>query len=321
MSVVTATPDGAGRLQKLLRCLAAQTIAPQIEVVVVAPSSDLAPDDEAQEGTLAGLGWVTVVPVGPIDDIDGSLAAGIRAARASVVALIEDHAYPDTDWAEALVLAHRGPWTVVGPAFRNANPASSLSWANMLMAYGAWLGGSGPGAVSSVSRHNASFKREALLAYGGELERRLVRGGGLLDDLRRRGHALYFEPRARVAHVNPSRLGSTLRLRFHSGRLDATRRVEHGSWSRGRRGLYLLGSPLIPLARLARLVPAIRSAGLHRADLVRSVPALSLALAVDATGQAAGFALGAGSSEERLRSFELDRRSHVRPGDKAILSS
>jgi hypothetical protein len=274
-----------------------------------------------ETGVLSALGVVTVVPVGQIDDIDRSLAAGIRMAHARVVAVIEDHAYPESEWAEALVAAHQGSWAVVGGEFRNANPESSLSWANMLLAYGLWLGGSKPGAVSAVSRHNASYKRDVLLSYGDDLEHRLVRGGGLLDDLRRNGHSLYFEPRARVAHVNPSRLRSTLTLRFDAGRLEAARRAEHCGWSRAKRGLFIAGSPLIPFARLARLVPALRPAAELRGDLVRSAPALALALAVDAIGQAVGFALGAGDSGERLRSFELERRSQVRPADRAILST
>jgi glycosyltransferase involved in cell wall biosynthesis len=313
LAVVTATPDGFGRLQKLLQHLAAQTIAERIELVVVAPTAELPEGDRAD-----ALNRATVVPVGPIHDVDRALAAGIRASHAPVVAIIEDHAYPSREWAEVLVDAHRGGWEVVGTAFENANPGSSLSWANMVMAYGPWLAQSPSRVVSLVSRHNSSFKRDVLLHYGDELGDRLVRGGGLLEDLSRRGCRLFFDPRARIAHVNPSKLRSTLRLRFDSGRLTAASRADHERWSPLRRAFYIAASPLIPIARLRHIVPVCATRSL-RATFVRTLPALTLALTVDALGQAVGFARGPGGSETRLRTFELDRGRQVRASDRAIL--
>ena len=193
--------------------------------MVVAPTSD-------PEGLDAdAFASLTIVPVGPITDADRSLAAGVRATHAAVVAIIEDHAYPEPEWAEALVDAHHGPWAIVGPSFENANPASSFSWANMFIAYGRWVRARESGAVDEVSRHNLSAKRDVLVGYGEELEDRLVRGGGLLEDVRERGYELYLEPGAKVHHVNPSKLSSTLRLRIDSGRLHAARRA-HGAGGR-----------------------------------------------------------------------------------------
>lgn len=56
-------------------------------------------------------------------------AAGIRQANAPVVAFVEDHSYPDPDWAERLIEAHRKLWAAVGPVMMvNANPATMISW-------------------------------------------------------------------------------------------------------------------------------------------------------------------------------------------------
>ena len=50
--------------------------------------------------------------------------------------MIEDHSYPEPEWAEALLRAHAGPWTVVGPAVANANPDYTASWVNYVLSYG-----------------------------------------------------------------------------------------------------------------------------------------------------------------------------------------
>jgi hypothetical protein len=319
LSVVTATPDGFGRLRILLRHLAAQTIAGRLELIVVAP--DEVPMDAKCAEVVAALGRVTVLPVGPIDDADRSLAQGVRKAQAPVVALVEDHAYPEPEWAEALVAAHRGPWAAVGPAFRNANPGSGFSWANMLLAYGHWTGRDEPGAMPYIARHNSSFKLDVLLSYGEELELRLARSGGLLEDLARQGKVLYFEPRAKIAHVNPSRLVSTLKVRFDSGRLSAATRVEREAWSSKRRLKHVLGFPLIPVGRFRGVLEVIRPVPELRARFPKTLPALVLALGADAVGQAVGFALGPGRAEERIRSYELYRRPLVRSADRAFLST
>ena len=245
----------------------------------------------------------------------------MRAAHAAVVAIIEGHAYPEPEWAEALVDAHHGPWAIVGPSFENANPASVFSWANMFIAYGRWVRARESGAVDEVSRHNLSAKRDVLVGYGEELEGRLVRGGGLLEDVRERGYELYLEPGAKVHHVNPSRLSSTLRLRIDSGRLHAARRAQRGRWSVTRRAVYVTGSPLIPFVRLSQLVPTLYARPSLRRPLMRSLPAMCVALAADAVGQAAGFAAGPGGSEARLAVFELHRWKQVRKADRQLLTA
>ena len=269
---------------------------------------------------VAALGRLTVLPVGPIDDADRSLAQGIRRAQAPAVALVEDHAYPGPEWAEALVDAHRGPWAAVGPAFENANPGSRFSWANMLLAYGLWIGRNEAGAMPYIARHNSSFKVDVLLSYGEGLESRLGRSGGLLEDLIRQGQVLYFEPRAKVAHVNPSRLVSTLKVRFDSGRLAAATRVKREGWSSKRRIKHAVAFPLIPVIRFRGVLDVVRPVAELRPVLRRTLPALVVALGADAVGQAVGFALGPGHAEERIRAYELYRRPLVRSADRAFLS-
>ena len=74
-----------------------------------------------------------------------------------MVVLSEDHSFPEAGWAEALIEAHRGPWSVVGPVVRNANPDSLISWADFLLGYGTWLDPAPGGEISQLPGHNSSY--------------------------------------------------------------------------------------------------------------------------------------------------------------------
>jgi hypothetical protein len=317
MSVVLVTPEHFGSLQRTFRHIREQTVADRLEVIIVLPSEDDAFDDEGVAGPLLS---VQTVPVGPIADVDKAAAAGIARARADIVSLVEDHAYPEPGWAEALIEAHqRGPWAAIGSTIVNANPDSPCSWCNQLMAYGEWTEPVQRGEVTNVSRHNISFKRAVLDSYGDDLVNYLGRAGGLLKDLRRQGYRFYLEPDARIRHANPSRLQSTVTLRFNGGRLSGAKRVKQDNWSLARRAVYIAGSPLIPFVRLWKMAPTLL-APLHRHRLPRLMPALTMALVLDALGQMIGFAMGPGETEERLANFEFDRFRHLTKEDRLLLS-
>jgi hypothetical protein len=139
----------------------------------------------------------------------------------------------------------------------------------------------------------------------------------LQGDLRRRGHRLWLEPRARLAHLNVSRSSSWLAERFWTGRFFAAAR-SHG-WPPGKRLLYVAGSPLIPLVRARRLAPVRRRCA-RRGPLPRLFgPALVLALAVSAVGELVGYLLGPGGSKAELTRIELYRERYVTDVDRAEL--
>lgn len=318
LSIVLVTPDRFANIRRTVRHLRAQTVKDRLELVIVAPSADALADTRPDEA--AGFCNVTVVPVGPIENVEEAAASGVRRAGAAVVAIIEDHAYPDPTWAEAVIEAHRYPHAAVGPAVLNANPGSLTSWANMLMAYGRWHEGGQAGVTAEVARHNSAFKREVLVAYGTDLERMLGREGGLLQDLLGKGHRFYFEPAARVAHVNPSTLSSTADLRFNAGRLYGANRAAREGWSFAKRLAYAVGGPLIPLVRFRRMQQELLAGGQRRDPVPSALPALFLGLVLDAAGQMVGYAFGPGRSLQKLAVFEMDRLQHLTRRDLSMLA-
>jgi len=301
MSVVLATPSGYEIIRKTIDHLQAQTVRDCLEVVIVAPSAN---GLEPAQAELAGFRGVQVVEVGPIRSRARAYAAGIRRATAPVVALAEDHAFPDPDWAAALIAAHRDPWAVVGPAMRNGNPGSVVSWAEFLIAYSRWMEPVAAQAIDHLPGHNSSYKRATLLSYGRELEALLDAESILHWDLQAKGHRLYLEPMARTRHMNFTRLSSWLPVELLSARMFAATRARSARWSWPQRLLYAGAAPLIPLVRLRRIVREVRRAGQQQV-LPRALPVLVAGLAMSAAGELAGYAFGVGDTRRRLCSREL----------------
>lgn len=314
LSVVIVT-DGFETIGRTVRHLRAQTIANTIELVVVAPDGDLGL--EASE--LAELHSHQVVPVGDIRSLSWARAPGIRAARAPIVALAESHCYPEPEWAARLLGAHEDGWVAVGPAMFNANPRSVVSWVNLLLDYGPWLGPTAGGEMGDLPGHNSSYKKDHLLAFGDRLEAMLEAETIMHADLRARGHRLYQEPAARAAHMNVTRTASWIGERFQTGRRFASARSH--AWPLWRRAVYALGSPLIPAVRFRRLARDLARTGTGRELRGYGYLLLVFALFVSAAGELVGYVRGSGDSMYALSRIELHKDRHLRASEQAEFAS
>jgi glycosyltransferase involved in cell wall biosynthesis len=318
MSVVLVTPDDYETIRKTIKHLQAQTVREKLEIVIVAPSEKTL---NLNESELQEFSRFRVVEVGEINSHARARAIGIRHATAPIVALTEDHSYPDPSWAEALIRAHEKPWAAVGPVMRNANPQCAISCANLLIEYGPWLDPAPSGKASHLPGHNSSYKREILLGYGPELESMLESESIMHWDLRSRGFEIYLEQAAKTNHMNISLLSSWTVVQFLNGRVFASARSKN--WSPIRRAVYAGGFPLIPLIRLYRIILDIsKQNGLYNIGFLKKLRislALVLGLVIDGVGQFVGYSLGAGDSEERLSKYEFHRYLHLSKSDKKIL--
>jgi hypothetical protein len=317
LSVVVVTPERFANIRRTVRPLRAQTVQRQIELLLVAPTEEALADHEPHE--LDGFFRVRMFGVGPVENVDVASAHGLLAAAAPAVATVEDHAFPDAGWAAAHIVAHEGPWAVVGSLMKNANPTSTLSWTNLLIAYGFATEPAPTGEREAVATHNVSFKTAVLQDLGERLFTLIGRGGGLLDELRARGHRFYLAPEARIYHVNPSRLASTADLRFNAGRLYGATRARQEGWSPLKRVLYTVAAPLIPAVRFKRLHADLFGSGQRAGLAPRVYPGLLLGLVFDGLGQMAGYALGPGATTEKLAVFEMDRYQHLTAVDRERL--
>ena len=102
MSVVIVAGTQRANLPNLLYCLLHQDVRDQLEIVVVdcgAPEAEPLP--YAEDPALC------VLRKSPSDDFEEALVAGIRASRAPIVALLEEHCLVYPGWARALLQAHQ----------------------------------------------------------------------------------------------------------------------------------------------------------------------------------------------------------------------
>jgi hypothetical protein len=306
ISVILAT-DSYETIRPVVDCLRRQTVKAQIELVILGPDQEALGLDLSE---LDGFGNVQVIAVGAMNGFAGPRAVGIRAASAPIIVIGETHSYPHPGWAEALIEAHNQAWAVVVPGFGNANSYGSLSWAAFLRDYGCWLAGLPAGEIHMMPTHNVAYKRAVLLELGSELERALAHGDQLNQYLRAHGYRMYFQPAARIDHLNVSRPGAWLDERFLFGLLLAAQRSRRWTWQR--RLLYLAGSPLIPAVILSRarrgLSQARRQAHLPRGTAL----GLVLGAVVSTAGEVVGYVRGAGSgAAQKMTEYELHKARYV----------
>jgi hypothetical protein len=306
LSVVLITPDTFETIRRTATCIAHQSANAQVELVIVAPESATIEVDQDLVAPLAGVQVVTLRSVSPTGP---ARAAAIRAARAPIVAFAEEHCFPDMGWAAALIEAHRGDHAAVGPAMHNANPDSIVSWADFLVGYGPWAAPVSKREVEYLPGHNSSYKRDALLAYDDKLDELMEAETVVMWNLRSKGQRLLLEPAAFTSHMNFGRWQSWLAVMFFNGRAFADTRASQ--WSMPKRLAFVAASPLIPFVRLARTVGHARRVGRGPACLATVIPTIAVGLTVDAIGQMAGYAVGAGDAHEKMAAYEWHRMKHA----------
>jgi len=311
LSVILPTSNGFATISRTVRALHAQTIRDRLELVIVAPSESIT----IERGLTEGFAGVRVIAFRNVTSSSNrARVAGIRVAGAPIVALAEDHSFPEPRWAEALLAAHaEGKWAAVGPVVCNANPATAVSWANILIEYAPWLEPAQRGEVAHLPGHNSSYRRDLLLEYGEKLDALMESETVMHWDLIRRGHRLLIEPAARTHHLNFSKLSSCVTLRFNVGRQFASMRSTQ--WPFPKRLMYAVAAPLIPAVRLRRIGTLLIRRG-RIGLMLRILPVLVPALLVDGFGELVGYTAGPGSSPSILGGIEFDRRRVLSGNDR-----
>ena len=262
VSVVVCTADRSDRLRDCLAGLARQDAAVSYEVIVVDNSrhTDLSECVRITEQTLGHVQWVLVRE--PVSGLSRARNAGIQAARAPIVAFIDDDAVPCRDWVGAIAdsFQRESVWAAGGPIkLTPEGPIPPWLPHEFLSPLG-WLD-YGPSARSLLSDErlaggNLAARRDRLLAVGG-FDHALGRIDGvllsgeevdLLERFRKVGGDLWYCPRALIYHAVPPerlRIGYFLRRYYWQGRtncrsrgvLDPSRRAAHLALDLSRAGL------------------------------------------------------------------------------------
>ena len=242
LTVVICSLNGSLGVERVLLALARQTIAADLDVVLV---DDGSTDDTAEVGRRLGA---RVESHGENRGLGAARNTGLRAAQGRVIAYLDDDCEPLPDWAERLVGAHVAE-DVVGvggelvptapPGFMRAylnrhNPLRPLELdlavrEDVAYRLGRYLvrnwrveDPSGRRRVFSLVGGNMSFRIDALEDIGG-FDEAMRFGSEDLDACIRLRAAfgdtcLLLEPSARVRHHFPGDLGDNLRRSRAYGR-------------------------------------------------------------------------------------------------------
>lgn len=290
LSVVIASVNGFPYLGRCLSALAER--APDAEVIV-ADCTDAATRRRVAEGwpsaKLLSFDEPTSVPA--------LRAAGVFAASAPRVSVLEDHCIVLDGWEDALLRADGVAGAAVGGPIRNREDARIRDWAGFLFEYSAFLEPAERGPVRVLPGMNVCYDRRAIEAME-DLLRQAKWESWLHGRLLERGFELRYEPDAVIEHDMDFGVREFVAQRFHYARsYAAMRNPDLGR----RRGLYALAAPaLIPML-YARVVGNVRRTGRHRRELVLATPLLLLYTAITAAGEALGYAAGGGRSLLKVR--------------------
>lgn len=296
-------------LGPMLRALGTEAMLDRAEAVLVTDQPDSL---VARYPELGAFSAVTTTAAGGAQTTGQLMAAGIRAANAPLVAFCEDHVLPEPGWIQARLTAHAAGAAVVGGVLRNANPASAVSWAVFLQAFGPFAAPTAGGRSRQLAWHQCSYVRE-LLPLGGRLDFLLETEGLLHAELAAAGNTLVVAADCVVSHVNPSRPRSLVAYAWNGGRVWGAARSAHGRWPVRQRVWHVLLTP-----HTIRRELRSRRADLDRVilDRRRSIaPVLALAIVLHALGEATGVLLGDRGAATRLADIELNRRAHLISAD------
>lgn len=302
----------------VLKVLNDQTVAIECELIVIV--EDEASWREVDQHLVSNLGSVRPLIVGPIDNNDMAILAGILAANTGIVIYAEDHAYYTPDWIEGLIEAHQQGWTAVCTRMFNANPSTFWSWVNFISSFGPWAEGEHYGPVSNISRHNVSYLRQELLKYGeDELASLFPRGGRLHKQLQEDGASFYLSQKGSVTHINTSLMVNTILLRIKGGQLKAARHANRNGWSYAFRAILAAVTPVLPLIRFLRRYDSVFNNRRFEERHLKIVSAFMVGLHLEAIGNALGLLFGPANTEAFLAAHETGRFKELTQDDYDFL--
>lgn len=202
VSVVVVSDYAAGGadawsdVRRVLTALAAQDLGEPFECLLVESSSDGSRVPADLAAIFPGLRLVTDAAGGSY----GLKNAGVHAAAADVVAILDADCLPRSDWLRIGLAALRADPGAVAVSGRTTYAGSGVGERALAVLSRAYLDPGAPGPTKFISNNNAIVRRADYLAHplptdGGPFASRIQS-----EAMRRRGARFRFEPAMRVVH-------------------------------------------------------------------------------------------------------------------------
>lgn len=293
LSVVIACTHSSRDLAPVLSALRNQAGADSVEVIVADGSGDMAVD----YARLQGEGVVTLrfAQGTPLPVLWG---AGIHASHGALIAILDDCSVPDRQWVSSILAAHESSDLVIGGAVEPSPQRSLVDWAAYFCEYGQFMLPLSGGVVSELPGNNIAFKRAALGRGAAFVEPEFWKTYWCRT-LQHEGVQLRSTPAMRVYDRKSYRLVPFLIRRYHHGRCFAGMR--RTQLSPVMRGLYTVGTPVLPCLFLWRIAGPIMQKRRYLSEFMLSLPISILAVVSWSWGECCGYLAGPGRSCEWIR--------------------
>jgi len=285
LSVVIASVNGMPYLAECLDSL--ERNAPEAEVVVADWT-----DAKTRRAVAERWPGVRLISFDEPMAVPELRAAGIAAAEAPYVAVIEDHCVVRKGWTRRLLDAHRQGRPVVGGPVSNRADRRIRDWAAFFCEYSEHMEPIHTGPTDSLTGMNVSYDRRAIEVMG-ELLREGRWETWLHPHLLASGVQLYMDGDATLDHAKDFAFGHFISQRYHYARSHAGMRNPELGW---KRVVYVLGSPALVPMLYARIAGNVMRKQRHRKQFVLATPLILFYLAIWAAGEAVGYAFGGGQS-------------------------
>jgi glycosyltransferase involved in cell wall biosynthesis len=284
LSVVVASHNARGSIEECLASLVAPQPEGGAEIVVVDNSTDATADIIRER-----FPDVRLIVEPPTALITEMWAVGICQTAGDIVAITTAHCVPSDDWLAQMLKAHEGPVAAVGGAIENDQAGRPVDWAIYFCRYSRYMLPFREGFVSDIAGDNASYKRADI-----DRCQHVWRTGfwepAVHAELRKAGLRLSLLPSVVIYHKQSFGLWSFIEQRFRHGMQFGAERASR--FSKPKRALYVVLSPVIPLVFLVRTVRQVLAKRRHRKELLVSLPILLVFLLSWALGELIGYLRG-----------------------------
>lgn len=253
---------GAPRLSLVLVCmhgwedlvlplpgLRAQTIARDIELLVVAPPGLF--EREAIE-SISGLFAVRLLETEDAFPRGRAAAVATAVARAPFIGLQETHSRADPEAFELILAAMEGGRRIVAPTFHCANAEQPWGAATYTLTHAHAAPPVDPAPRRHLVTHHAVYPAAFLRAHAAELDREHLLQERFADE----GGTLLFHPGAVLWHIEAARPGLTIWIAYVLGRQFGWSRSR--GWGRPERLARALLLPAIQGLMALRLLGRLR---------------------------------------------------------------
>jgi hypothetical protein len=294
MSVIVTVVDGGAALDRCLAALTAQTDAPRLEIIV--PYDD---DAAGVAGLRPRFPAVRFMDLGRLaaqaprneyekhDLYDRRRAAGLHAASAPLIAMIEDRGAPRPDWARAMADAQaRFPDAAIGGAVEN-EPTDLARWAIFFVDFSRYQAPFDTLHPEYVTDTNICYKREALLSVA-PLWAEKYQESAVNWALRDRGFSLRLDPGPRTVQLRaPIGVVAMAGERFNWGRVYGEQRARNVPFAA--RLKWMAATPLLPFVLLVRHLGKQMRVGRHVGTFIAASPIMFFLLSCWALGELQGY--------------------------------